>query len=223
MININESHSTKFHIILISNWRKIWFLPSKNKQESLKDFLLQRNPFTLAVDKNQLGLAANVNVPQILDHHLTFLEGYKVNTMLGPFTADESNIHTISTWYSMFIPYELLEVLMGQDFSAPMVYPFLDDADLRDVCRSLQLTSTQPMDGNPRPYTLQDHLDRADYPVWPAVVSHHCESVLCWLLIALCPANLGRLPDSFIENLSDGLTNTSTKIHADHRAKEKHA
>jgi hypothetical protein len=185
---------------------------------------------TLAVDKHQLGLTGYVNVPQMLDHHITLLEGNTATAMVGPFAANEANIHNIRTRSSMFIPCELVEVLMGQDLSARdaylIVFPLLEYADLLDTCRPLmkflQAALAQLTNGNLRQYTLQDLLGMADYPAQSSVIIQRHELVLYRLLPALCPANLGRLPDSFAKNISDGPTNIATEMHANRRACDTH-
>jgi hypothetical protein len=68
----------------------------------------------------------------------------------------------------MFIPFVLVKFLLGKDYTAReaylTVYPLLDANELLDICRPLveflQVASIQPTDGNPRPFTLQDRLER---------------------------------------------------------------
>jgi hypothetical protein len=162
---------------------------------------------------------------------MALLESEPHQPMVGPFEADEAGVHTIRTRNGMFVPYELVGLLLGRDLTAREAYmtifPVLEDNDMLDVClpllQFLQVASTSPSAANPRPLTLQDRLGRADYPVRPAVVSYRREHVLYRLLPDLRPANLGRLPDSFAESLSDGLTNIATEMHADRRSRETRA
>jgi hypothetical protein len=78
---------------------------------------------------------------------------------------------TIRTRSSISVSFELVEVLLGQDFTVReaylAAYPILDDLDLLEVClpllEYLQVATTQPSTGNPRPPTIQDRLGRADY------------------------------------------------------------
>jgi hypothetical protein len=84
----------------------------------------------------------------------------------------------------------------------------------------LQVASTQPSAGNPRPPTLHNRLGRADYPIRPAVLSQRRASILYRQLPALRPSDTGRIPDSFAEGLSEGITNISSKMHADRRSRE---
>jgi hypothetical protein len=128
----------------------------------------------------------------------------------------------------MFIPFVLVEHLLGKDYTAReaylTVYPLLGALDLLEIFRPLveflQVASTQPTDGNPRPFTLQDRLGQADYPVRPAVVTQRRTAVLFHQLSALMPTNHGHLPYSFAETLADGLTNIATEMYADLRARE---
>jgi hypothetical protein len=142
--------------------------------------------YTFAVDHSHLGLTAYVNVPHTLNWHLSLLERAPTKDMVGHFAVDEAHIHTNHTTSAMLIPYELVEVLLGQDFTARetyiCAYPLLEDNGMRDVCHPLldflQVASTNPTDGNPHPFTLKDRSGMADYPVHPAVLNQRCASIL---------------------------------------------
>jgi hypothetical protein len=183
--------------------------------------------YTFIVDKHQWGLTPYMNVPRTLDRHLTFLEGSPSADMVGPFEDDAANVHTIRTRSSMLFPFELMEVLLGQDVTVReaylTAYPILEDMDLLEVClpllEYLQVATTQPSAGNPRPPKLHDRLGRADYPVRPAVLSQRRASILYRQLPALHPSDTGRIPDSFAEGLSEGLTNIASEMHADRRSR----
>jgi hypothetical protein len=184
--------------------------------------------YIFAFDRNQLGMTPYVNVPRTADRHYTLLQGEPADDRVVPFTEDVANVHTIRTRTSMFIPSVLVEYLLGKDNTARKayltVYPLLEAIDLLEICRPLveflQVASTHPTDGNPRPFTLQDRLGKADYPVRPAVVTQRLTAVLFHQLPALMPTNHGHLYDSFAETLADSLTNIATEMHADHRARE---
>jgi hypothetical protein len=185
--------------------------------------------YTFAFDRNQLRLTPYVNVPWTADRHYTLLQEEHADDRAGPFTEDAANVHIIRTRTSMFIPFLLVKHLLGKDYTAReaylTVYPFLGALDLLEIFRPLieflQVASTQPTDGNPRPFTLQDRLGQADYPVRPDVITQHRTSVLFHQLSALMPTNHGHLPDSFTETLADGLTKIATEMHADRRARER--
>jgi hypothetical protein len=83
-----------------------------------------------------------------------------------------------------------------------------------------QVTSTEPTAGNPHPVTLQDRLDRADYPVRSVVINQRQSTVMYHMFPALAPSNQGHLPDTFAEMLDDGLTNIAVEMHADRHDRE---
>jgi hypothetical protein len=99
------------------------------------------NAYSMAFDMDQLGLTPYVNVPRMLDHHQALLEGEPTKAMVGPFEADEANVHTIRSCGGMFIPFELVELFLGKDLMAHdvylVIYPLLDDNDLLEVCLPL--------------------------------------------------------------------------------------
>jgi hypothetical protein len=130
----------------------------------------------------------------------------------------------------MFVPYELVEVLLGQDLSAReaflVSYPLLEDADLLEVCLSflhyLQVASTAPSATEARPFALQDRLG-LDTPIRPAVISARRETVLYRLLPDLRPRTGPQLPDALADNLGAGPTNIAAEMHADRQAREYRA
>jgi hypothetical protein len=182
----------------------------------------------VAFDRDQLVMTPYVHVPRMLDRQQTLLVGELSKAMVGPFEADAANVHTIRTRGSMFIPLELVPLLLDKDRTAReaylVVYPLLEDNDLVDACRPLveflQVASTQPTDGNPRPVALQDRLGLVDHPVRAAVLRQRRTVVLYRVLPALVPAGHGHLPNTFAETLAEGLTNIAVEMHADRRARE---
>jgi hypothetical protein len=183
---------------------------------------------TVAFYRDQLGMTPYINVPRMPDRHQTLLTGEPTKTMVGLFEADATNVHTVRTRGAMFIPFELVALLLDKDLTAKeaflVVYPLLEDNDLVNACRPLveflQVASTQPTTGNSRPDTLQDRLGLADHPVRVAVLRQRHTAVLYRFLPALTPSSHGHLPESFAETLADGLTNIAVEMHADRRAWE---
>jgi hypothetical protein len=98
----------------------------------------------------------------MLDRPHSLLGGDRAKATVGPFTEDEANVYTIRSRKATFVPYELVEVLLGQDLSAReaflVSYPLLEDADLLEVClpflQYLQVASTAPTATEARPLSL---------------------------------------------------------------------
>jgi hypothetical protein len=59
-----------------------------------------------------------VNVPQIPDQQQALLAGEPSKAMVGPFEANEANVHTARTRGVIFVPFELVEFLLGKDLTA---------------------------------------------------------------------------------------------------------
>jgi hypothetical protein len=140
---------------------------------------------TVALDCDQLGMTPYINVLRMPDRQQTLLIGEPSKVMVGKFEASAANVHTVRTRGAMFIPFDMVALLLDKDLTAReaylVVYPFLEDRDLIDACQPLveflQVGSTQPMDGNPRQVTLQDRLGLADHPVCVAVLRQRRTSV----------------------------------------------
>jgi hypothetical protein len=130
----------------------------------------------------------------------------------------------------MFVPYELVEVLLGQDLGAReaflVSYPLLEDTDLLEVCipflQYLQVASTEPTATEARPLSLRDRLG-LDTPIHPAVINERRETVLYRLLPDVRPRTGPKLPDALADNLGAGLANIVAEMHADRQAREYRA
>jgi hypothetical protein len=130
----------------------------------------------------------------------------------------------------MFVPYELVAVLLGQDLSAReaflVSYPLLENADLLEVClpflQYLQVASTAPTATEAHPLSLQDRLG-LDTPIRSSVINERRDTVLYRLLPDLRPHTGPKLPDALANNLGAGLTNIAAEIHADRQAREYRA
>jgi hypothetical protein len=82
-------------------------VPGKSHQDRRTNFALQSNmdgkdAYTFAIDKNQLGLTPYMNVPQMLDRHMSLLEASPTKDMVGPFVAQKIG--------RAYHPYSLLDV-----------------------------------------------------------------------------------------------------------------
>jgi hypothetical protein len=127
----------------------------------------------------------------------------------------------------MFIPFDLVALLLGKDLMARaylLVYPLLEENNLMDACHPLveflQVASTQPNSGNPRPVMMQDWLGKVDYPLRMDIIHQCLSAVIYHLLPTLAPTRKVRLPDTFTEKLAEGLTHIAVEMHADRRTRE---
>jgi hypothetical protein len=150
--------------------------------------------YTIAFDRDQLGLTPYVNVPQMLDRHMALLESEPLKHMVGPFEADEANVHTIRTRSAMFVPYELVDLLLGKDLTAReaymTVYPVLEDNGMLDLCLPLWNSyKSHPLSPvTPTPAHLQYRIGWAkptiqSVPRWSTTVAKMCCTVCCRIFI----------------------------------------
>jgi hypothetical protein len=96
---------------------------------------------TIAFDRDQLGLTPYINVPRMPDRHHTLLIDEPIKDVVGPFEAEDANVHTIRSRYAMLITFELVALIPGKDLTAReaylVVYPLLEDNDILEACRPL--------------------------------------------------------------------------------------
>jgi hypothetical protein len=224
-IMVASSESTTGKLVLLHGFARYIGAPGRSNPDCRGHFCYEggvsgQDIVTVALDRSQLDLTAYVNVPRVLDRQHSLLGGDRAKATVGPFTEDEANVHTIRSRKAMFVPYELVEVLLGQDLSAReaflVYYPLLEDADLLEVClpflQYLQVALTAPTATEARPLSLRDRLG-LDTPTRPAVR----------LLPDLRPRTGPKLPDALAENLGAGLTNIAAEMHADRQAREYRA
>jgi hypothetical protein len=156
MISLVDSTTGK--LVLIHGFARYVDNPGRSSPDHHAHFCFEgcvsgQDIMTVAVDHAQMGFAPYVNVPRMLDRHHSLLEGDNSKAVVGTF-ADHEAVHTVCSRIAMFVPYELVKVLLGGDLSSReaflVSYPLLEDADLLDVCRPflefLQVASTVWMD-----------------------------------------------------------------------------
>jgi hypothetical protein len=106
--------------------------------------------------------------------------------MIGPFNAEEAGVRMLHTRTAMFVPFELVSLLLDQDYTAKeafhLSFPILEADGLDGVCRPflkfLQVAATQTSEVVTHPVTCQDHLGLKGHPVRPTVVKACQNSVL---------------------------------------------
>jgi hypothetical protein len=77
-------------------------LPGKSHPDRRANFAFEgdvdgTDAYTFAADKNQWGLTPYVNVPKLMERHLTLMEASPSNNMVGPYVTDEAGVHAIHT------------------------------------------------------------------------------------------------------------------------------
>jgi hypothetical protein len=218
-VMVASSESATGKLVLLHGFTLYIGAPGRSNPDRRGHFcyegdVLGQDIVAVALDRTQLDLTAYVNETRMLDQHHSLLEGDNVKATVGPFAEDEVNFHTIRSRKAMFVPHELVEVLLGQDLSAReaylVSYPLLEDADLLEVCRPfmqyLQVASTAPAATKARPLALQD-LFGLETLIRPAVINERRETVIYRLLPDLRPRTGPQLPDALADNLGVGLTN----------------
>jgi hypothetical protein len=156
---------------------------------------------TLAMDNTQWEITVAVNVPGTATRVLQLLGAEPEDELIGPFRASEANVRQIKTRGDMYIPFEFMPIVFGQDLTAREAYLLLVsaivDAGLEAVCQPLidflTVAIVEPTSTSLEPLTVKPCLGRLNHNPIPAVVSNRLAEVLYCDLPGLKqgPANAG--------------------------------
>jgi hypothetical protein len=96
---------------------------------------------TVDFDQQQLAITADVLVPGIIARTLQLLSAEPTFNALGPFNAGDANTRTTKCRGMAYIPFKLMEVVIGADLTAHQAYellvPTLVDTGYEGICEPL--------------------------------------------------------------------------------------
>jgi hypothetical protein len=73
---------------------------------------------TIAFDKAQLAIAADIVVPDSIARTQQLLNAEPTIDILGPYTASMSNTRTTKCRLVAYLPFDLMEMVLGADLTA---------------------------------------------------------------------------------------------------------
>jgi hypothetical protein len=152
---------------------------------------------TIAFDKAQLAITADIVVPGRIPRTQQLLNAEPTIDILGPYTASMANTRTTKCRLGAYLPFDLMEMVLGADLTAQQAYtliiPVLVDTGYEAICEPLvdflTVALVKPSADNASPLTLQPYMGIAGYVPSPAVVSHRQHHLLYRDLPALVLAN----------------------------------
>jgi hypothetical protein len=135
---------------------------------------------TIAFDKAQLAITADIVVPGSIARTQQLLNAEPTIDILGPYTASMANTRTTKCRLGAYLPFDLMEMVLGADLTARQAYkliiPVLVDTGYEAICEPLMdfftVALVKPSEDNVSPLTLQPCVGIAGYVPSPAVVSH---------------------------------------------------
>jgi hypothetical protein len=154
---------------------------------------------TAAFDQQQLAITAEVIVPGSITRTLQLLNAEPTFNALGPFAAGDANTCTTKCRGMAYIPFELMEAILGTDLTARQAYellvPTLVDTGHEGICNPLvdflTVALVKPSATVAAPLTLQARVGFEGYVPSPAVVGHRRQHLLYRDLPALLPQPSG--------------------------------
>jgi hypothetical protein len=151
---------------------------------------------TIAFDKAQLAITAEIVVPGSIARTQQLLNAEPTIDILGPYTASMANTRTTKCRLGAYLPFNLMEMVLGADLTSRQAYeliiPVLVDTGYEAICEPLvdflTVALVKLSADNASPLTLQSCVGIAGCVPSPAVVSHRRQHVLYRDLPALVPA-----------------------------------
>jgi hypothetical protein len=144
---------------------------------------------TMAFYENQLTttpVTPDVIIPGTLDRVRQLLNDDPNAETIGPFKAMDTNVRNTKTRAFAYLPFGMLEPLLGADLTDRQVFelivPALINAGLEDTCAELInfliVALVNPNDAMVEAYTLQDQVGRAGYVPGSEAISYCRDGLL---------------------------------------------
>jgi hypothetical protein len=141
---------------------------------------------TVVFDENQLAITANIIVLGSADRMLQLLADEPTKELFGPFEASEANVRTTKCRSMAYIPYDLIDSLLGANVTArqanELIVPVLVDAGLADVCEPLieflTIALVEPNATRSTPLTVQTLVGVWGYIPSPAAIIFRRQSIM---------------------------------------------
>jgi hypothetical protein len=150
---------------------------------------------TVAFDEECLGTTESVIVPGTHDRVMQLLAEEPSAELLGPFPSTEANTRRVKTRMDMYLPFDLVSIVMGQDLSARRAYellvPSIVESGLASTFKPLvdflTIALVSPNENAVTPVTVRDKLG-LDCDINPALVGYRREKILYTVLPDLHPS-----------------------------------
>jgi hypothetical protein len=137
---------------------------------------------TIAFDKDCMGITDSVIVPGTHDRVMQMLAEEPSAELLGPFPSTEANTRTVKNRAAIYIPFDLVSIVLGRDLSARRAYELLVPSIVANLLAStlkplvdfLTIASVSPNGTTVTPFTVRDKLG-LKWNINPALVGYRRE------------------------------------------------
>jgi hypothetical protein len=181
---------------------------------------------TIAFDKAQLTITADIVVlPGSIARTRQLLNAEPTIDILDPYTAYMANTRTTKCHLGTYLPFDLMEMVLGADLTARQAYeliiPVLVDTGYEAICEPLldflTVALVKPCADNAAPLTLQPCVGITGYVPSPAVVSHRRQHFLYRDLPSLVPAKANTASsDPTLVEVARGIRDMVAEARLDH-------
>jgi hypothetical protein len=184
-IFVEDSESATGHLVVAHGLQPFHGIPGRNTQDrkllfGFKGDVVGVDIATVAMDNTQWEITVAVNVPGTATRVLQLLGAEPEDELIVPFRASEANVRQIKTRGGMYIPFEFMPIVLGQDLTAREAYlllvPAIIDAGLEAVCQPLidflTVVIVEPTATSLEPLTVKPCLGRLHHNPSPTVISN---------------------------------------------------
>jgi hypothetical protein len=96
---------------------------------------------TVAFDKKQLAMNVDSIVTDSVERMLQLFADEPTKETIDPFKASDANVRNTKAQYTAYIPYEVMDILLGEYVTAHQSYalivPFMVDSGFAEICDPL--------------------------------------------------------------------------------------
>jgi hypothetical protein len=173
---------------------------------------------TVDFDEECIGTTESVIVPGTHDRVMQLLAEEPSAELLGPFPSTEANTRTVKTRMAMYLPFDLVSIVLGRDLSARRAYELLVPSIVENGLAStfkplvdfLTIALVSPSGNAVTPVTVRDKLG-LDWDINTALVGYRREKILYTVLPHLRPSTPSR-GDPYVQDLANGVNQFVTEM-----------
>jgi hypothetical protein len=173
---------------------------------------------TVAFDEECLGITDSVIVPGTHDRVMQLLAEEPSAELLGPFPSTEANTRTAKTRAAIYIPFDLVSIVLGRDLSTRRAYKLLVPsivasglaATLKPLVDFLTIALVSPNGTTVTPVTVRDKVG-LEWDINPSLVGHRRDKILYSVLPDLRPSTPSR-GDPYMQDLANGVKHFFTEM-----------
>jgi bifunctional DNA-binding transcriptional regulator/antitoxin component of YhaV-PrlF toxin-antitoxin module len=173
---------------------------------------------TIAFDEECLGITDSVIFPGTPDRVMQLMAEEPSAELLGPFPSTEANTRTVKIHAAIYIPFDLVSIVLGRDLSTHRVYELMVPSivasglasTLKPLVDFLTITLVSPNGTTVIPVTVRDKLG-LEWDINTALIGYRREKIFYSVLPDLRPSTPSQ-GEPYVKDLANGVKKFVTKM-----------